>query len=100
MVELGTATNLENLGLSVGTPDIASVGPLAFGPQGVLFIADNVSARTYLPLTWQTPTTALHRTSTWTTLTLPWRPIWAARGTTWPSATWPCILRPTTSIFP
>ena len=34
MVELGTATNLENFGLSVGTPDIASVGPLAFGPHG------------------------------------------------------------------
>ena len=44
MVELGTATNLENLGLNVGTPAIKSVGPLAFGPGGVLFIADNVGA--------------------------------------------------------
>jgi len=47
MVELGTATNLENFGLSVGTPDIASVGPLAFGPQGILFIADNVGANIF-----------------------------------------------------
>ena len=44
MVELGTATNLESLGLTVGTPAIKSVGPLAFGPGGVLFIADNVGA--------------------------------------------------------
>ena len=44
MVELGTATNLESLGLKAGTPSIKSVGPLAFGPGGVLFIADNVGA--------------------------------------------------------
>ena len=47
MVELGTATNLEDLGLSVGTPAISSVGPLAFGPAGILFIADNVSANIF-----------------------------------------------------
>lgn len=47
MVELGTVTNLEDLGLSVGTPDIASAGPLAFGPAGVLFIADNVGANIF-----------------------------------------------------
>ena len=44
MVELGTARNLESLGLTAGTPAIKSVGPLAFGPGGVLFIADNVGA--------------------------------------------------------
>ena len=44
MVDLGTATSLENLGLSVGTPAIKSVGALAFGPGGVLFAADNVGA--------------------------------------------------------
>lgn len=44
MVELSTATNLENLGLAVGTPAIKSVGPLAFGPEGILFIGDNVGA--------------------------------------------------------
>ena len=44
MVELGTATNLESLGLKAGAPSIKSVGPLAFGPGGVLFIADNVGA--------------------------------------------------------
>ena len=48
MVELGTATNLENFGLSVGTPDIASVGPLAFrAARDVLFIADNVGANIF-----------------------------------------------------
>ena len=44
MVDLGTATNLESLGLAVGTLSIKSVGPLAFGPEGVLFAADNVGA--------------------------------------------------------
>ena len=47
MVELGTVTNLEDLGLSVGTPDIASAGPLTFGPGGVLFIADNAGANIF-----------------------------------------------------
>jgi hypothetical protein len=31
-------------GLAVGTPEIRSVGPIAFGPDGVLFVADNASA--------------------------------------------------------
>ncbi len=31
-------------GLKVGTPGIKSVGPLAFGPEGILFVADNVGA--------------------------------------------------------
>ena len=44
MAYLGTATNLENLGLDVGAPAIKSVGPLAFGPEGLLFAADNVGA--------------------------------------------------------
>ncbi|HKF76850.1 MAG TPA: hypothetical protein VKF59_11960 [Candidatus Dormibacteraeota bacterium] len=34
----------ERNGLAAGTPDLRSVGPLAFGPDGVLFVADNVSA--------------------------------------------------------
>ena len=44
MVELGTARDLENFGLTEGTPGIKSVGPLAFGPAGILFVADNVGA--------------------------------------------------------
>ena len=44
MVEYGTAINLEDLGLEIGTPAVRSVGPLAFGPQGILFVADNVGA--------------------------------------------------------
>ena len=34
----------ESNGLVSGTPDLRSVGPLAFGPDGVLFVADNASA--------------------------------------------------------
>jgi hypothetical protein len=44
MVDLTSSTSLEQFGLSVGTPSIRSVGPLAFGPEGLLFIADNVGA--------------------------------------------------------
>jgi hypothetical protein len=32
-------------GLQVGTPDIRSAGPIAFGPDGILFLADNVAAQ-------------------------------------------------------
>jgi hypothetical protein len=31
-------------GLRIGTPELASVGPIAFGPDDVLFVADNVRA--------------------------------------------------------
>lgn len=31
-------------GLKIGTPGIKSVGSLAFGPEGILFVADNVGA--------------------------------------------------------
>ena len=44
MVDLASSTSLTNLGLSVGTPSLRSVGPLAFGAEGILFIADNVGA--------------------------------------------------------
>ena len=44
MVEYGTAINLDDFGLEVGTPAIKSVGPLAFGPEGLLFIGDNAGA--------------------------------------------------------
>ena len=37
-------TTLEHLGLAAGSPGIKSVGPLAFGPEGVLFVGDNVGA--------------------------------------------------------
>jgi hypothetical protein len=35
---------MNKYGLEVGTPDIRSVGPMAFGPEGILFVADNVGA--------------------------------------------------------
>jgi hypothetical protein len=31
-------------GLQPGTPELKSVGPIAFGPESILFVADNVSA--------------------------------------------------------
>ena len=40
------ATALE-FGLAMGSPDIKSVGPLAFGPEGLLFVGDNVGASIY-----------------------------------------------------
>ena len=44
MSERGTAARTADLGLAVGTPGIKSVGPLAFGPDGILFVADNAGA--------------------------------------------------------
>lgn len=38
----GVATS--KYGLAVGTPSITSVGSLAFGPEGILFVADNLGA--------------------------------------------------------
>ena len=38
------ATSIGKYGLEVGTPRIKSVGPLAFGPDGLLFVGDNVGA--------------------------------------------------------
>ena len=37
MVEYGTVINLDDFGLEVGTPAVKSVGPLAFGPEGIYF---------------------------------------------------------------
>ena len=31
-------------GLTVGVPDLRFAGPIAFGPDGIVFVADNVSA--------------------------------------------------------
>ena len=44
MSEQATAVRYADLGLEVGTPDIKSVGAIAFGPDGILFVADNASA--------------------------------------------------------
>ena len=40
----GLAARISKYALEVGTPGIKSVGPLAFGPEGMLFLADNVGA--------------------------------------------------------
>lgn len=34
---------LDKYGLSTGTPHLASVGPITFGPDGILFVADNAA---------------------------------------------------------
>ncbi len=44
MTERGIAVGTGKFGLEVGTPAIKSVGPLAFGPEGILFVADNLGA--------------------------------------------------------
>ena len=38
---------MSDQGLRMGTPAIESVGPIAFGPDDVLFVADNVSANIF-----------------------------------------------------
>jgi hypothetical protein len=48
----GTAANAapasgKDYGLKKGTADLQSVGPIAFGPPGILFVADPVGARIY-----------------------------------------------------
>ena len=41
---MSLAPSTGKYGLKVGSPEIRSVGPLAFGPDGILFVADNVGA--------------------------------------------------------
>ena len=38
------AVSIDKYGLEIGTPGIKSIGPLAFGPDGLLFVGDNVGA--------------------------------------------------------
>src|SRR4051812_458938 len=44
MSDTGTALATSTYGLEIGSPRLESVGPLAFGPPGILFVADNVGA--------------------------------------------------------
>ncbi len=44
LAALASATTASAAGLQKGTPDIKSAGPLAFGPDGVLFIGDTTGA--------------------------------------------------------
>jgi hypothetical protein len=41
----GLAVAATKYGLAVGTPGVTSIGPISFGPDGILFLADNVGAR-------------------------------------------------------
>ena len=42
MVQRDLAVAVGKYGLEVGKPNIKAVGPLAFGPEGILFVGDNV----------------------------------------------------------
>ena len=44
MTEQNLAVAMGKYGLEIGTPGIKSVGPLAFGPEGILFVGDNTGA--------------------------------------------------------
>lgn len=44
MSERNVAAASSRYGLAVGTPSIKSIGPIAFGPEGILFLADNTGA--------------------------------------------------------
>ena len=44
MTQRDVATTIGKYSLEIGTPGIKSVGPLAFGPEGILFVGDNVGA--------------------------------------------------------
>lgn len=41
---MSVAVDTGKYGLEVGRPAVKSVGPLTFGPDGILFVADNVAA--------------------------------------------------------
>jgi hypothetical protein len=38
---------MSEYGLQIGTADVAAAGPIAFGPAGILFMADNVAATVF-----------------------------------------------------
>ena len=38
---------MSEYGLRVGSPDIGAAGPIAFGPAGILFLADNSTAKVF-----------------------------------------------------
>src|SRR2546423_597591 len=38
---------MSEYGLKIGTADLRSAGPITFGPAGILFLADNMSAKVF-----------------------------------------------------
>ena len=38
---------MSEYGLRIGTPDVRAAGPITFGPAGILFLADNVTAKVF-----------------------------------------------------
>ena len=45
MREHDLAVTMSKYGLEIGTPAIKSIGPLAFGPEEILFVGDNMGLR-------------------------------------------------------
>jgi hypothetical protein len=69
-----TATATSKYGLAVRTPALMSVGPLAFGPEGILFVADNAAATIFAIDLGDMDASGPWRSSSWTPA---WRPTWA-----------------------
>jgi hypothetical protein len=44
---MSTQIEAPERGMAIGNPAIRAVGPITFGPDGILFIADNVSAQVF-----------------------------------------------------
>ena len=44
MTEETSAVRTRDYGLEIGPPDLESIGPIAFGPERILFLADNMGA--------------------------------------------------------
>ena len=44
---MSTQIEAPERGMTIGNPAIRAVGPITFGPDGILFIADNVSAQVF-----------------------------------------------------
>ncbi len=82
---------MSKYGLEVGTPDIKSVGSITFGPEGILFVADNVSAQDLrhrcgrLWIARRDPSGRRRSTSTPV-----WPPSSGAIDGMWSSGTWRC----------
>ena len=47
LVSFSSTTFAQRYGLKSGTPDLKSAGPLAFGPDGVLFVGDPMGAQVF-----------------------------------------------------
>ena len=47
MTDSNVSVSTSRYGLEAGSPAVRSVGPITFGPSGILFVADNASAKIF-----------------------------------------------------